>query len=362
MTERIRVLLIDDDREDFLIVSEMLAEAENVRFKLDWAPTYEAGLEAIRRQSHDVYLLDYFMGSRSGLDLLKTAAALGCKAPVIFLTAHGNYAVDLKAMEAGASDYLVKGQFSAPILERSIRYSIMSKRIEEELNESKEELRLLAARLLRAQEDERKRIAREIHDSIGSSLSAVKFYIDTLAERLQEDPGVRDAFLTLSRAMAHAMDESRRIMSDLRPSMLDDLGIISTIRWFCREFQTIYSGIEVHGDIRIEESQIPESLKIIIFRIIQEAMNNGAKHSRAGKISLCLSLENAALVLCVSDDGIGFDRAALSKQRTFGFGLRSMRERAELSGAIFDIRSSREEGTTVTACWALDPFSGPKVP
>ncbi len=114
MTDHVRILLIDDDQEDFLIVSDMLAEAENTRFRLDWVQTYEAGLEAISRQEHDVYLLDYFMGSHNGLDLLKKAVEGGCKAPIIFLTAHGNYAVDLKAMEAGASDYLVKGEFTAP--------------------------------------------------------------------------------------------------------------------------------------------------------------------------------------------------------------------------------------------------------
>ena len=237
MTERIRVLLIDDDREDFLIVSKMLSEVEHIRFGLDWAETYEAGFEEILRQEHDVYLLDYFMGRHNGLELLKTAVEKGCKAPVIFLTAHGNYAVDLEAMEAGASDYLVKGQFTAPILERSIRYSIISKRIQEELKlhrssleetleelkESKEELKLLASQLLRAQEDERKRIAGEIHDSIGSSLSAVKFCIENVAGRLNENPDLREPLLTMSRAMAQAIDEARRIMSDLRPSMLDDL-------------------------------------------------------------------------------------------------------------------------------------------
>ncbi|MCL5406204.1 MAG: response regulator [Deltaproteobacteria bacterium] len=358
MADRIRVLLVDDDQEDFLIISDMLLEAENSRFELDWVQTYEAGLEAISRQEHDVYLLDYFMGRHNGLEVLKTAAETGCKAPVIFLTGHGNYEVDLKAMEAGASDYLVKGQFTAPVLERSIRYSIKSKRIEEELKESKEELKLLASQLLRAQEDERKRIAREIHDSIGSSLSAVKFCIDNVAGRLNEDPDVRDVLLTLSRAMEQAIDESRRIIADLRPSMLDDLGIISTIRWFCREFESIYSGIGVQKDIRIEESQIPENLKIIIFRIIQEAMNNGVKHSKAGKISLRLSLENGSIVLCVSDNGIGFDpAAAASKRQGAGFGLSSMRERAELSGGKFEIESKRQAGTTVMACWAIGPLS-----
>ncbi|MGC8490842.1 MAG: response regulator [Syntrophobacteraceae bacterium] len=354
MKNPIRVLLINDDREDFLIVSHMLSEAEYTRFKLDWVQTYEAGLEAICGRGHDVYLLDYFMGRHNGLELLERVVETGCKAPVIFLTSHGNYAVDLKAMEAGASDYLIKGQFTAPVLERSIRYAIASKRSEEELKASREELKLLASQLLRAQEDERKRIAMELHDSIGSSLSAVKFCIENVACRLDENPEVRAPLMTLSRAMEQAIDEARRIMSDLRPSMLDDLGIISTISWFSREFENIYSGIGVEKLVRIEESQVPENLKIIIFRIIQEAMNNAAKHSGAAKISLSLSFENGSIVLCVSDDGIGLNGAgAVSGGRRSGFGLTSMRERAELSGGKFEIESGRDSGTTVRACWVI---------
>ena len=138
MTDRVRILLIDDDEEDFLIVSDMLAEI--ARFSLDWVQSYEEGLEALSRQEHDVYLLDYLIGAHNGLDLLKDAVARGCKAPIIFLTAHGNYSVDLKVMEAGASDYLVKGEFTSPVLERSIRYSLMGKHIEEELKQHRSNL------------------------------------------------------------------------------------------------------------------------------------------------------------------------------------------------------------------------------
>ena len=102
--------------------------------------SYEEGLEAISRQEHDVYLLDYLIGAHNGLDLLKDAVARGCKAPIIFLTAHGNYSIDLKVMEAGASDYLVKGEFTSPVLERSIRYSLMGKHIEEELKQHRSNL------------------------------------------------------------------------------------------------------------------------------------------------------------------------------------------------------------------------------
>ena len=547
MTDHVRILLIDDDHEDLLIVSDMLAEAENTRFRLDWVQSYEEGLEAISRQEHEVYLLDYFMGAYNGLELLKEAVAKGCKAPIIFLTAHGNYEVDLKAMEAGASDYLVKGEFTAAVLERSIRYSLMSKHIEEELKqhrsnledlvrertiqhaearadaerraneaerrqaileallehipegiavvdspelqvqalsryalemvglsggdrrepltnldlpladlgpdrsgllkpirdaalhgevssnlehalekhdrgeiavllsagpirdslgnvtgavaawrdiselkrireelrtahdnlelrvqqrtlelaetlielkESREELKLLASQLIRAQEDERKRIAREMHDSIGSSLSAVKFCLENAAAQLKQNPKFRESFVALSRAVEQAIDESRRIITDLRPSILDDLGIIATLNWFCRRFGEIYTGISVEKDVRLEEAQVPENLKIIIFRIIQEAMNNSAKHSQARKICLSLWLEGERIELRISDDGVGFNQAAvISKGQCGKFGLTSMRERADLSNGEFHIESSPGAGTAISARWEIEEFS-----
>ena len=111
----------------------MLSEISSTTFRLEWADTYEAGLRGIRRAEHDVYLLDYLQGARNGLDLLREAVAGGCETPIILLTGHGGYDVDVKAMEAGAADYLVKGQITADLLERSIRYSIVQKHADAEL-------------------------------------------------------------------------------------------------------------------------------------------------------------------------------------------------------------------------------------
>jgi signal transduction histidine kinase len=232
-----------------------------------------------------------------------------------------------------------------------------------ELEESREELKSLASQLIRAQEDERKRISREMHDSIGSSLSAVKFCIENAAVRLDKNDEARETFGTLSRSIEQAIDESRRIMTDLRPSILDDLGIIATIGWFCRRCEGIYSGIRVKQDIRIEEAQVPENLKIIIFRIMQEAMNNSAKHSRAREISLRLWIESESIELRISDNGIGFNPAEVaSKGHCARFGLTSMRERAELSGGEFRLKSDRGAGTTISASWKVEQPSSSSVP
>ena len=138
--KRTRVLLIEDDEEDYTLVRGLLSEAPSASFRLDWVKDYEAGMDAIMKNKHDVYLLDYSLGEKSGLDLLRELAGRGCKAPIIFLTGQGGYEVDIEAMKAGAADYLTKGQISADKLERSIRYTIERNLAREELRQHRDHL------------------------------------------------------------------------------------------------------------------------------------------------------------------------------------------------------------------------------
>ena len=114
----IRVLLVDDDEDDFIIARELLREVSATRYKLDWCDSFEDAVEIISKGEHDVYLVDYRLGAQSGLDLLQQAQTDGCSAPIILLTGQGENDVDLLAMRAGAEDFLVKGQITAKQLER----------------------------------------------------------------------------------------------------------------------------------------------------------------------------------------------------------------------------------------------------
>jgi PAS domain S-box-containing protein len=143
--ELVRVFLVDDDEDDYVLTRDMLAEAEGGRFGLEWVDTYEAALEAMEQAQHDVCLVDYRLGERDGVELLRAAIASGCRAPLIILTGRGDHAVDVAAMKAGAADYLDKGGLSAPLLERSIRYAIERQRAEEALQERVKELACLYA-------------------------------------------------------------------------------------------------------------------------------------------------------------------------------------------------------------------------
>jgi len=124
MNAPIRLLLIDDDEDDYIITRDLLDEIAGTQYHLDWISDYKAAKEAIKQQAHDVYLVDYRLSSGTGLELLLEAKKNGCEAPIIFLTGQGDRKIDMKAMEAGAADYLVKGQINALLLERSIRYAI----------------------------------------------------------------------------------------------------------------------------------------------------------------------------------------------------------------------------------------------
>jgi signal transduction histidine kinase len=149
--------------------------------------------------------------------------------------------------------------------------------------------------------------------------------------------------------------EIRRIQQDLRPSMLDDLGILVTISWLCREFEATYSTIHVEKQIEIQEDEIPDSLKLVIYRISQEALNNISKHSHADLVHLFFRKTERAIELSVQDNGQGFDhREALSVERPRGgLGLASMRERAEHSGGSFSVESTKGKGTVIRVSWPV---------
>ena len=134
----VKVLLVDDDEDDYVITRDLILQIRERRYHLDWINSYDAALPAIRRQEHDICLLDYRLGERTGLELLRESQSLNIRAPMILLTGQGDHEIDLEAMKAGAADYLVKGQLNANTLERAIRYAIEGKRAEERLRRDRD--------------------------------------------------------------------------------------------------------------------------------------------------------------------------------------------------------------------------------
>jgi len=124
----VKVILVEDDEDDFVLAQDLFAEMPGKRFALDWARSFEAGLKMMTLNQHDVCLVDYRLGARNGVDLLRAAFEGGCQSPIILLTGAGEHEIDVEAMQAGASDYLVKAQLQSNSLERSIRYALQRKR------------------------------------------------------------------------------------------------------------------------------------------------------------------------------------------------------------------------------------------
>jgi len=222
------------------------------------------------------------------------------------------------------------------------------------LRDSEKQLRVLSCQLIDSQEIERKRIAAELHDGLGQLMGAIKYKVEEIIVATAN--GSRslhtDQLEKVVNDISGAMDEVRNIAMDLRPSTLDDLGVLLTLEWFCREFQNTYSGIKIEKRTAIEESSISENRKLVIYRIVQEAMNNVVKYANATVIGLELTERLGGVHLCISDNGQGFDISLVPREScAHGFGLRSMRERAEISGGVFSIESAVGEGSSIQVFW-----------
>ncbi|MGH6636278.1 MAG: sensor histidine kinase [Gammaproteobacteria bacterium] len=217
---------------------------------------------------------------------------------------------------------------------------------------------VLVSQLMTALEDERKRIAAELHDGIGQSLSAIKYGLESEVTKLSQSQihGGTLHFEAVTQGMQEAIGELRRIAMGLRPAMLDDLGILSTLDWFCRTYHSAHPQINVAKRYALGESDVPQELKVTIYRIVQEAFNNIAKHAGADQVTFELEKTTMAIRLLIKDNGQGFDvpeRGNPGIRTVFGFGLISMRERAESTAGEFNLTSGIGSGTTVEICWPL---------
>jgi len=202
--------------------------------------------------------------------------------------------------------------------------------------------------LLQVQDRERQRIAADLHDSIGQNLSAVKMTIETVRKDLEKQGGLerqqRALAATLTR-LRITIDELRRIALDLRPSMLEELGLLATLNWFVRDYNEINPDVKVAMYLALEETDIPQALRCDLFRVIQEALHNVSKHASAKNVELSLDQEDNRLVLRISDDGCGFH---LRGERGRGAGIYNMLARSERGGCHMDIDTALGTGTRIT--------------
>lgn len=225
------------------------------------------------------------------------------------------------------------------------------KRVEEEVRCSREQLRSLAAHVEQVREEERTRIAREIHDELGQMLTGLKMDLSWLGKRL---PSIPDETLQQSLAakagsmlelLDHMVKAVRKISAELRPGVLDDLGLVPAVEWQARDWQA-RTGIDCRVESQLGEKPVPADHGTALFRIFQETLTNIVRHAQASRVEARLGFEEGDLVMEISDNGRGITED--EQRQTRSFGLLGMKERATILGGQFSIRGVAGQGTTVS--------------
>ena len=227
------------------------------------------------------------------------------------------------------------------------------------LEERNKERKLLLEKIITAQEDERKRVARELHDMVGQALTGLSLTLGSAEAEVGRDPDrMRERLEALRATTSAAIEDVRRLIADLRPSVLDDLGLIQALGWYVENYLE-KAGIETVAATSGSDVDVPAHLETALFRVLQEAITNIIKHSQAQNVSIRLDFAESTISGEVRDDGVGFDFEEVQGEELAlrGVGLLGMEERINLLGGSFEVSSRPGEGTVVTFQVPLEPGS-----
>jgi PAS domain S-box-containing protein len=210
-------------------------------------------------------------------------------------------------------------------------------------------LRELSRHIMEAQESERQRVARDLHDSVNQVIASAKMRVRRVAESALLNPAARELLARCDELLVQALEENRRIAYGLRPADLDGLGLAEACRNYCRQFQE-RTNLVVRTRLAQFAQRCPPATELNLFRIVQEALNNVEKHARAKTVRLQIGLQRGGLMLRIQDDGRGFDPnvAKLAKRKGEGVGLTNIKERAVILGGTCEVKSVPNQGTTIT--------------
>ena len=343
-TRPLRVLHLEDSESDHELAMTHLRRAglQVQTRRVESAHEFQAELDG----GWDAILSDYNLPGFTGIDALAMVRARDAVVPFILVSGAIGEDVAVEAMRNGASDYLLKQNLArlAPALEHAIDASQTRRareRSEALLAQSREQLSALAQHLQSSVERERSAIAREIHDDVGGSLTALKFDLAWI-ERRTTDPQVRQRVQSALDTVTHAIEASQRILHNLMPAILDQ-GLVAALQWMTASFEK-RTGIVTEFRCPHESVALPAGVPLVAYRTAQEALTNVSKHSGASKVTLDLSLAHGVLSLEISDNGRGLSPADLAKARSFG--IRGLHERAQTVGGWIDL-SSDAGGTTL---------------
>ena len=336
VTSQASVLVVDDDAKSLMAMRELL---QAPGLKVVVANSGQQALECILRDDFAVALLDARMPIMDGFETARRMREheRARQTPIIFLTgAYEDPPSMFRGYEAGAVDYIVK-----PPVPEILRSKIG---VFVELYNKSADLRALAARVQSVQEEEQRRIAREIHDELGQALTALKMDLSWMTNRLPPESG---ALLEKTRSMAAQIDSMvhsvRELAARLRPEALDELGLPAAIKWQAREFQ-LRAGIRCNVSVPAGEMVLDQERATALFRIFQELLTNVARHAAATKVDVTLRQVEGSLLLEVTDDGCGIVETKIRSPSSLG--LLGRRERAAPFGGRLEIGPRRGKGTS----------------
>ena len=355
----VRLLHIEDSEPDHALAMAQLCRAG---LAIDARRVESrAEFQAALAEPWDVILSDYNLPGFTGIEALQALRERNSLMPFILVSGEIGEDTAVEAMRTGASDYLLKNNLArlAPAVEHAIAASESKQarlRADRELQASRLRLSELAQHLQTSVEAERHAIAREIHDDVGGSLTALKFDLDWIGRR-STVPEVRQRVQSALDTVTLAIEASQRIMHNLRPAILEQ-GLVAALQWMASRFEK-RSGVVCAFRTSHDKLVLPAGVPLVAYRTAQEALTNVSKHAQATRVGIDLSLTGGVLSLEVSDNGRGLSSADLAKAQSFG--IRGLKERALTVGGWVDL-SSGPRGTTLILSVPLDdvlPLAGP---
>jgi signal transduction histidine kinase len=339
-----KILIVDDDPLGIDTLESILAEQG---YDITSASNGPTALKKASEISPDLILLDVMMPGMDGFEVCRRIRATPkiAEVPIIILTALDDRSSRLRGIESGADDFLTKPvdrqelRLRVKTISRLNRYRI--------LLTQRENLRQMAEHVVTAQEEERKRLSRELHDDLGQALIAHALSLRNLQLELPLQADLLNTRLdSLTTDANQIIQRMHALAHDIRPTLLDTLGIRSALETHCREF-SFRTGLPVIFEADLELPEMPDVYSITLYRILQEALTNVIKHSHARQVWVVLSLEEHNITLTIQDNGTGF---ILDENETRnGIGITSLRERVTLVGGELAISSSAAKGTIISA-------------
>jgi signal transduction histidine kinase len=350
---RLRILHLEDSELDHQLVLAHLRRGgvEPTMLRVDKEREYLQQLGG----EWDAVISDFNLPGFNGLIALELLRQRDTLLPFILVSGEIGEDTAVEAMRNGASDYLLKSNLArlVPALLHAVdacESQRARQRADQELAISRKQLSELAQHLQTSIEMERAAIAREIHDDVGGSLTAVKFDLAWLA-RHAETNAARERAMQGLETIRHAIEASQRIMHNLRPAILEQ-GLVAALQWMTQRFER-RSGITCVFRSSHEHLRLPAGVPLVAYRTAQEALTNISKHAHATRVEVDLTVAAGVLSLEISDNGRGLGRDDLAKSRSFG--IRGLHERADTVGGWIDLTSSPNGTTLILSV----PMSGP---